>query len=448
MKKTKAPFTHIGKGFPLRERDHQKLEDINLLDSNRKGHMFVFATTRSLKTRLVESMVEQDIKKNYNVVIIDPKVDNALFSKVYQAAEEANRLEDLMLLSPIFPEHSIKINPLANFYMPEEPINHIMAGVPSDDEFFYGVALETTTIIVRSLLIIKRNANNDSPLTFEEISEYAHYNGIKLLQEIIENIDDVESKKILMLMEQVLASPIDYFSKISNTLRTTLTQMTIGSIGQIMGSAHHNEFIDRLENNQGAILYVQTGAMLTKKTSEILGKVVVSMIQSMAGRYFASGLEFEQPLCLYIDEMSNCVYRGIEDAYNKGGGANLCITGLTQSMADIIAEIGPDRARKLFDCTNTKIFGRMNDVNSAQIVTEYGGVLNRHSSIINSHGGITAREVEEPLIKIEEPIRLKPREMFYFGFEGEYRGKTAPVVGSKIIIKMPKIIGNKQNVAI
>lgn len=433
--------THIGKGFKLDDADQETLHDINLIDTNRKAHLFVFATTRTGKTRLIEHMIEQDIMKGNSVVVIDPKIDNDLFSKVYQSALKTDRLDDLMLLSPVFSQFSIKINPLSHFYMPEEPIGHIMAGVPTEDEFFYGVALETTTVIVRSLLLIKKDTNDISPLRFEDVWEYAHYEGIKRLKDLIQNIKSEETKKLITLINQVLASPPDYFTKVSNTLRTTLTQMTIGAMGDVMGNVKSNAFVERLEKGQGVILYVQTGSMLTKKTADILGKVVVSMIQSVTGRYYASGMTFKKPLCLYIDEMSNCVYRGIEDIFNKGGGANLYITGLTQSMADIIAEIGEDRARKLFDNTNTKIFGRVNDIGSAELIVKYGGVLNRHSSIINSHGGITAREVEEALIKTEDVLRLKPREIYYFGFEGEFKGKIAPVRGSEVVVKMPKIVG-------
>jgi len=442
-KKIPPPATHIGKGYRLGS-SSPEIEDIWLLDASRKAHLFVFATTRTGKTRLVENMIEQDIAKGYNVVMIDPKLDNELFSKVYQTALKTGRENELMLLSAIFPEYSVKINPLSHFYIAEEPISHIMAGVPAEDDFFYSVALETTTIIVRSLLMIKAYTNDETPLTFQEISSYAYYNGIVKLRDAIIGISGDDTAKLLTLMDQVLSSPVDYFAKVSNTLRTTLTQMTIGNIGKIIGNAKTNEFVDRLEKGEGVILYVQTGSMLTKKTADILAKVMISMIQSVAGRYFASGLAFEKPLCVYIDEMSNAVYPGIEDLFNKGGGANVYITGLTQSMADIVTELGKDRARKLFDNTNTKIFGRVNDVESAKIITDFGGVKNFHASMFNVDGGITAREVEEQLVRVEDVLRLKPREIYYFGFEGEYRGKTAPVHSSEIIIKLPRLISDEK----
>lgn len=441
FKKDKKPYTSIGIGFKLSDKKKKKLYEVNLLDENRTGHLFVFATTQVGKTRLVEWMTEQDILKGKNVVIIDPKMDWGLFSKVYQSCLRADREDDFMFLSPIFPQYSVKINPLSHWYMPEEPISHIMAGVPTDDDFFYNVALDATTFIVRAILLKNRATGNNAPLRFKDIAEKASYKGITSLKNEIEAIeDDSEKEALITLGTQILESPQDYFSKVTNTLRTTLTQMTMGSIASIIGNATNNEFIDRIEKGKGVVLYVATGSMLAKKSADILGKVVVSMIQSAAGRFYASNLKFYNPLCLYIDEMSNCVYRGIEDAFNKGGSAGLCITGSTQSMADIVTEIGEDRARKLFDNTNTKIFGRVNDIASSKIIAEYGGVESRFASMFNSDGNITSREVEQDIIKIEQGLRLNKREIFYFGFEGQFEGKIAPVNPSEIMVRPPVIV--------
>ncbi len=126
----------IGKGFPLSDTHRKKLIDIYLLQSSRKGHVFIFGTTRVGKTRLIEGTIIQDIKSGKNVVIIDPKIDGDLFSSVYTTCIEAGRKDDLLFVSSVHPELSTKIGPLAYFYMEEELVNHIMSGVPTDDEFF------------------------------------------------------------------------------------------------------------------------------------------------------------------------------------------------------------------------------------------------------------------------------------------------------------------------
>jgi hypothetical protein len=431
----------IGKGFPLSDTHRKKLIDIYLLQSSRKGHVFIFGTTRVGKTRLIEGTIIQDIKSGKNIVIIDPKIDGDLFSSVYTACIEAGRKDDLLFVSSVHPELSTKIGPLAYFYMEEELVNHIMSGVPTDDEFFYNYAFQIATFLVRSLVSLKRESGVKVEIDFDEIDNYCSFDKIKELRVQLLQSPNERTRKLVKLADKLMAGEQEYFGKVSSTISSTLTQMTTGSIGEIAGNVRENEFIRRLENNEGVVLYVQTGAMLQNQSAYLLGKVVISMIQTTIGRFFASGLKFEKELCIYIDEMSNCVYRGIEDIFNKGGGCNCFITALTQSTADIVAQIGEDRARKLLDNTNTKIVMRMNDVDSVQKLKILGGTKIFHSPQLNLGGAIRTTEVENEIIKDEDILRLKPREFFYFGFEGEFKGKTAPIGESKIKVIMPKVVG-------
>jgi DNA helicase HerA-like ATPase len=99
--------TILGTGIDIRG---GKQQELYMNDADRSGHFWCFGTTRVGKTRLLENMLEQDIRKGNSVVVIDPKGDIPLFSKIYQAAKEAGREDDLMLITPIFPQYSIKLN--------------------------------------------------------------------------------------------------------------------------------------------------------------------------------------------------------------------------------------------------------------------------------------------------------------------------------------------------
>ena len=100
-KKQEKLWTHIGTGVHL---DHpETIMELGFPDSFRKGHFWCFGTTRVGKTRIMEHIIEQDIRKGYSVVAIDPKGDIDLFSKITQVAEKTGRLQDLMLITPIFP---------------------------------------------------------------------------------------------------------------------------------------------------------------------------------------------------------------------------------------------------------------------------------------------------------------------------------------------------------
>lgn len=434
-------YTFLGKGFTLEDKKGEHFIPIFLEDNNRCNHSFIFGAPGVGKTRLLEAMIEQDIPKGNNIVVIDPKGDIDLFSKIYQCAKLSGREKDVLFLSPVYPQYSIQINPLKNYYMEEELISHVMSAVPAKDEFFYNVAYEVTTAIIKALLALRRASKSNEPLTFEEIASKISYEEIKNLAQILQGLKDSEEKiRLISLFNQILSSPQDYFSKVTSTLRTTLTQVSIGNTGKIIGSSSQNYFIDRLEKGEGVILYIQTGSLLTRSVSNIISKLTISMIQSLVGRLYASGDKFNAMLNLYIDEMASSVYKGIETLYAQGRAANVAITGLTQSTADIVSEIGKDQANRLFDNTSTKIIMRMNDNESAKKIASLGGIKRAYSHFLSIDGGINSREVELENILATDIMRLKKREFYYFGFEGEFKGKTAPVSSSELRIIMPKLV--------
>lgn len=444
LKKKKETGLHIGKGYALDDYTKQNFLDIFQKDANRRGHTLVFGTTRVGKTRLVENGLIQDIRSGKNVVIIDPKIDIELFSRVFEIASSCGREHEITLINSLTPNMSAKINPFANYYTPEEPISHIMATVPSTDEFFYNVAYDTTTVIVRGMIKLRLEAGMDKYFNLDDFMKWLPYGKFQELKDRLSNFKDKDSELIIGQIDDILDSGAEYFNKVSKTLKSAIIQLTLGNTGEVIARAKTNEFLDRLEQGKGAILFVQSAALLQPRAAFMLGRVIVSMIQSLVGRFYASGRKFEIPLVLYLDEFSNIVYNGIDDMFNKAGGCNCYIMALTQSPADVVAVIGEDKARKIFDNTNTKIFMRVNDTASAQNLTIYGGTKYRNTVQLNLHGGLRGTEVEEDVIREVDLLRLENREFFYFGFEGVFKGKTDPLGDSMIEIILPDIILNQR----
>ena len=83
-KQRPEPWTLLGRGVHLDQPD--RIMDLGYPDSFRKGHFWCFGTTRVGKTRIMEHIIDQDIRKGYSVVAIDPKGDADLFSKFPWAA--------------------------------------------------------------------------------------------------------------------------------------------------------------------------------------------------------------------------------------------------------------------------------------------------------------------------------------------------------------------------
>lgn len=418
----------IGEGAALLPGPDAKPAPITVPDADREGHIFTMGATRSGKTRLAEAMIEHDIRAGRSILWIDPKGDNAIFSKIVAAAGEAGRKDDLLFFSPVHPRYSVRIDPLSHYFMPEEVVNHVVSGVRVREEFYFNVAYEVTLVVVQGLMLISRALGERPSFTFRRIKENIGYRELEGLRAQVAEIEGPEAEEILMSLDQILSSPQDYFSKVSSSLRAVITSLSSGSVGEIIGKDTSNRFIERLEAGKRVILVVQTGSLLTRKTAHIMARVLLSMVQSFVGRVLASHGRIDPPLAVYADEASNVLYFGIDDLFSKAGGAGVWLHMLTQSRQDLVAELGPAYAGKILDNTNTKIVFRVNDPDTAAWASRMAGTRKSFSPIMSLGGGLSVRETEESRVPPERFLRLGRREFYAFTFDGIYRGRTLDVL--------------------
>ncbi len=428
----------IGEGAALDAEPEAKPAPITVADSDREGHVFAMGATRSGKTRLAEAMIEQDIRAGRSILWIDPKGDNAIFSKIVTAAREAGRDDDLIFFSPVHPRYSVRLDPLSHYFMPEEIVNHVVSGVRVREEFYFNIAYEVTLVVVQGLILIAKSLGERPTFTFKKIKENMGYRELEGLRAQIAEIEGPEAEEILANLDQILSSPQDYFSKVSSSLRTVITSLSSGSVGEIIGKDTANRFVERLEAGKRVILVVQTGSLLTRKTAHIMARVLLSMVQSFVGRVLASHRRIDPPLAVYADEASNVLYFGIDDLFSKAGGAGVWLCMLTQSRQDLVAELGPAYAGKILDNTNTKVVFRVNDPDTAAWASRLAGTRKRFSPIMSLGGGLSVREMEESRVPPESFMRLARREFFAFTFDGIYRGRTLDVAPCEEI-RFPEI---------
>ncbi len=428
----------IGRGQSLSDPRHNI--DIIIPDSHRNGHIWCFGTTRVGKTRVMENMAEQDIRKGYSVVIIDPKGDIELFSKVVQVAFEEGRQDELMLVTPIFPAYSAIIDPLGYYFMPEELVGHIVSGVEvGKEKFFYNVAYEISLIVVQALVLLAKNEGKPPLFNLNDVKNRISRTELEKLKAEVDSIDSDEARQLSSDMQKILDSPPDYYGKVSSSLRVALMELTSGNIGKIIGKADENRFLKRLEEGKRVIMIVQLGSLITRKAAFTVGKVVISMIQSFVGRVFASGRKVTPPLCLYIDEAQNVFYYGIDDLFAKAGGAGVWVHGFCQSVSQLHAALGVDYGNVILDNTNTKLFMRVPDAATAKYVADHFGEKSKYAPILSVGGGMTVRQVEEPVIKPQDVLNLPARKFYMMGYSGAFVGKTADVSDLYVHIQLPNV---------
>ena len=429
--------TLFGKGFDLSTLSEP--QPISVPDDDRKGHFWCFGTTRVGKTRIMENMVEQDIRKGYSVLVIDPKGDIELFSKIVQVAFEEGRHEELILLTPIFPQVSAILDPLSHYYMPEELVGHIISGVEVGKErFFYNVAYEISLVIVQTLIMLAEFEGRRPSFNLNDVKNLMSKASLEKLKTEIDAIDSPDARQLSQDMQKIVESPHDYYGKVSSSLRVALMELTSGNIGKIIGKADENRFIKRLQKGERVIMVAQLGSLLTRKAAFTVGKVVVSMIQSFVGRVFSSGGKIDPPLCIHMDEAQNLLYFGIDDLFAKAGGAGVWLHGFCQSVSQLHAALGKDYGNVILDNTNTKVFMRVPDSATAAYAASHFGEIKTFSPILNLGGGISMREIEEDTLRPSDLLNLRPREFYMFTYSGLYKGRTQDASDQYLDIRFPE----------
>ena len=437
--------TILGKGVNLADRSRDIF--ITIPDQERSGHLGCFGTTRIGKTRLMESVVEQDIVKGYNVAIIDPKGDIDLFSKVIQASAESGRLEEVMLLTPIYPDHSVKLDPLSHFYMEDELVDHVVSGIKAKEDYFIAIAAEVTGAVVSGLAIEAKDKGKELNANFSDIKARVTYKDLQNMRTGLLSIKHKipEAAEIAENIEQILSSTQEFFSKVASSLRTMLSALSSGNTGKIIGKSYVNEFVSRFGEGKGVILYCNTGSLLARRTAHIIGRVLISMIQSMVGRFFASGRRLNPPLCIHIDEGHNIAYMGIQELFSKAGGANTWISFYTQSIALIEQEIGPEAAKGIMDNINNWIFMRVNHPDTAQYMEDSSPIAKKFQPIITPDectGRITLREIEEQLILKANVLQLEDRQFYMRSRGNYYKAFTVDSTPLYVHVTFPELTGS------
>ncbi|RMH30862.1 MAG: conjugal transfer protein TraG [Nitrospirae bacterium] len=410
-------------------------------DQERAGHIGVVGTTRIGKTRLLEHLVSEDIRKGYSAVIFDPKGDLALFSRIVETAVETGRLGDLLFLSPVFSDYSIKVDPLSSYYMEEELVGHIVAGVTASGgsaEYFYKAAKELATLVVAGCLVLKVHLGEAPRLTFLDVMNRIGYDELRQLKETLEMIPG--QTDLVERIARLLETDKEWFSKVTSSLRLALQELTFGATGKILGKASHNEVIDRLERGERIILYCATGSLLTREVSHIIGKVLISMFQSLAGRLFASGQSLQHPLCIHIDEGDTVLYEGIQDLFNKGGGARFWLAFYVQSFAQMDERIGGFAAKSIIDNINTWVYMRINHPETARHIESSAPPVKLYEPVVPLGGSPAVMRTEKrPLVQGHHVQDLSPRVFFLSCQNGWAKGITLTLPPPRLSVRFPPV---------
>jgi conjugative coupling factor TraD (TOL family) len=394
--------------------------DIWLDLSDRTGHTLVEGTTRVGKSRLLEILVAQDIRRGGAVVVFDPKGDEGILRRVYAEAARAGRLSQLNIFHLGYPEISARYNPIGEFARITEIATRIANNMPGggDSEPFRNFVWQFVNNISQATYALGQkltysglfaHAENIEPLVVDFYKHWLSrtYPGwereIEELQVDPKSIDKgLRSRSIDLIQLVEFAKRKRYHDPIASGLATVVTyessyfQKLVASLYPFLGKVTTGQIADLLSPDYsntddlrpvfdwdsviagGGIVYVGLDALEDHAVASAVGAAMFSDLTAVASRIYKHGQGYGQfaqgevrPLDIHADEFNELIGDEFIPMINKAGGAGYRVTAYTQTRADVEARVG-DKAKSLQieGNFNTRIFMRVLNEDTAKLLID------------------------------------------------------------------------------
>ena len=385
----------------------------------------VLGTTRVGKTRLLEILVAQDIRRGDVVIVFDPKGDIDLLRRMHAEAKRADRLDQFHLFHLGFPDISERYNPIGDFARITEVASRIATQLPAEGNSaaFREFAWRFTNIVARALVglgrrpdynTIARYVTNIEPL----LRDYYHLWLTKVAPEdwkqAVQRIEGTLNDKNVPLAlrgrefhaialtryakENGFFDPVadglrsafeydkTYFDKLTASLLPLLEKLTSGRIGALLSpnygdSQDSRPILDWMRViRQRGIVYVGLDALTDAEVAGAVGNSMFADLTSIAGQLYKHGdtqglppIAGHKPVqkTIHADEFNELIGNEFIPLLNKAGGAGFQVTAYTQTASDIEAGIG-DRAKagQITGNLNTLIMLRVKNEITACTLTD------------------------------------------------------------------------------
>jgi len=412
----KKDKTHIGWGYELDFDKPLEIKPIYITEKARNVHTAVAGNTGTGKTRMMEYLVEQDIRKGHAVLVIEPKGDKDFLARVIQVAKEEGKLNNVIYISLIYPEVSEEFGPLAHYFVPEEIVSNVMAMLDSSQKFFSDTQKAAILLIVSALRFLSIH-KPDFVFTFEVLAQYATHQGISRLREMLERELDMfkgearkEAESLYKKLKQVEEEQEPkFFAEITAGLKVVLDILTTESVGKIIGKATKNRFVEMIEKGKAPILIVQTQSLMIDDSSRLVAKVIMNTVKNLAGRFNAKGEKFKVPLKVHIDEAARAMPPEIEDLLAMGRSVGIHLTFYFQSINQFYQELGQDKAKSALDLIANFIIFRVQRSTAEYFAKMIGETDKKPNLIIGSENNFMVTFQRGYLVEPERLTNLPDR---------------------------------------
>lgn len=398
--------------------------------SDRVGHMLVLGTTRVGKTRLLETLVTQDIRRGDVVVVFDPKGDADVLRRMFTEAKAAGRLDKFYFFHLGYPEHSARYNAIGSYSRVTEVASRIAGRLPGEgqSQAFREFVWRYVNVIAKALNalgkrpdfeLIKMFGENIEPLfidylTFwlesnqpensdwqQTINEYENNykdktDGFKKGRNMADRsdramavykyyIDFKVQDPIALSLIKTFEQERGYLDKLVGSLLPLMEKLCTGKTSELLSPDYLNETDKRPIFDwpqifrTGGIVYIGLDALTDPEVASAVGSTMFADMTSVSGTIYKEGVDFGSPLksgvahaiSIHADEFNELIGDEFIPLLNKAGGSGYQVTAYTQTWSDVVARLGNKaKAGQVAGNFNSLIMLRVRETETAEMLTK------------------------------------------------------------------------------
>jgi conjugal transfer pilus assembly protein TraD len=347
--------------------------DLFLPDHLLNQHLFLMGAPGSGKTRGLEVLIEQAVRRGDAVVVIDPKGDEGLLDRTYDSAVRRGRGGEFRLLALPHPHFSARYNPLEFFISPSDVADRICSIMPrgGEGEAFRNYAWQFVSTVATALHRIGEK------VSLARLEEYCIHDTWTLVRRMMEKVcpeahrsSDHETlvrgyrahctqrRATYPELDQLIAMALierQYFGKIAGALRTVLAKLTSSTVGYLLcpddlpppedfrGKDAPPTLSWKAIDEDRLVVYFFLGSLIGPDSAQATARMCLADLMSYVGRKYAfdDASKFsKRRLTVIVDEVADALAPESVNILNKARGAGLSVVMAGQSLADLEVALG------------------------------------------------------------------------------------------------------------
>lgn len=383
------------------------------------GNTGIFATNRSMKTRVLELIVTQLIHRNPKepIIVLDPKGDRELEQRMRHEMKRAGREHEYFYFHPAFPESCFRWDPLRNWNQVTGLASR-MAALIGNQDIFTAFSWRVINTIAQGLVEIETRPNLEKfrryiiggpdqlllnvlraymtrkvPNWEEESRSYvarARSNKIRgpspntpieligLVAYYKEHLADSHGSSVVDGLISMYEHSRDHLVKLIASLMPILDMLTSGDMAKLLSpdTDDHNDTRPIIDSKKivegGYVVYMGLDSLSDTTTGAAIGSLGLADFAAAAGDFYNHGTN--RKVTIIIDEAAEVINMPLIQLLNKGGGAGFRLIIAAQTVPDFVARLGNEAlALQMLGNINNLIAGRTKDGKTTEYIMDTFG---------------------------------------------------------------------------